>query len=136
METLEKDIGTENFKKTLTTVYGQLKNISIDYGVMEKSEKVYVTKGEFDWNDVGSWGEVYELSEKDEDGNALIGDVYTEKTFNSYVFSPKKFTAVLGLENVIIINTNDSLLVCHRQNSQDVKDIVDYLRMNKKTDLL
>ncbi|MBA4405780.1 mannose-1-phosphate guanylyltransferase, partial [bacterium] len=66
----------------------------------------------------------------------VIGDVYTEKTFGSYLFSPRKFTAVIGVENLIIINTNESLLICHRNNAQDVRQVVDHLKMNKRNELV
>ncbi|MBI1931253.1 MAG: mannose-1-phosphate guanylyltransferase [Ignavibacteriales bacterium] len=133
---LEKTISTKNFDETLEKVYGQLISISIDYGIMEKSNKVFLVSGNFDWSDVGSWEEVYQLSGKDENGNAKIGDVYTENTFGSYVFNPKKFTALVGLENIIVIETDDSLLICNRDNVQDVKHVVDYLKMNNKDNLL
>lgn len=134
--TLEPAISTPDFEKQLVQVYGQLKSISIDYGVMENSDNVYLTKADFYWNDVGNWEAVYEISEKNEEGNALIGDVYTQNTFGSYIFSPRKFTATIGVENLIVINTNEALLVCHRNNAQDVRQIVDYLKMNKRTDLV
>lgn len=133
---LKKDIGKVGFPKTLANVYGQLKSISIDYGVMEKSHIVYLVKGMFNWSDVGSWEAVYQLSEKDEDQNVKVGDVYAENSYNSYVYSPDKFTAVIGSENLIVINTDDALLICERDRAQDVKHLVDYLRMNKRNDLI
>lgn len=133
---IEKAIGTDSFDEVLTNVYGQLVNVSIDYGIMEKSSKVFLTKGLFSWSDVGSWEEVYQLSSKNDDGNSEFGDIYTENTLDSYIFSPKKFTAVVGLENIIVIDTKDALLICNRENAQDVKHVVDYLKMNKKDDLL
>ncbi len=136
LEKIEESVGTSDFERQLVYVYGQLKSISIDYGVMEKSEKVYLTKADFYWNDVGNWEAVYEISEKNDEGNVMVGDVYTEKVFNSYLFSPRKFTAVIGVENLIIINTNDSLLICHRNNAQDVRQVVDHLKMNKRTELV
>lgn len=136
LETLEPSINTPDFEKQLVQVYGQLRSISIDYGVMENSDNVYLTKADFYWNDVGNWEAVYEISDKNEEGNALIGDVYTQNTFGSYIFSPRKFTATIGVENLIVINTNEALLVCHRNNAQDVRQIVDYLKMNKRTDLV
>ncbi|MDQ7816931.1 MAG: mannose-1-phosphate guanylyltransferase [Melioribacteraceae bacterium] len=136
LETLEPSINTPDFEKQLVQVYGQLKSISIDYGVMENSDNVYLTKADFYWNDLGNWEAVYEISDKNEEGNALIGDVYTQNTFGSYIFSPRKFTATIGVENLIVINTNEALLVCHRNNAQDVRQIVDYLKMNKRTDLV
>lgn len=133
---IENVIGTPDFEKELVQVYGQLKSISIDYGVMEKAETVYLTKADFYWNDVGNWEAVYEISEKNEDSNAVFGDVYTANTFGSYIFSPKKFTAAIGISNLIVIDTNDSLLICHRNNAQDVRQVVDYLKMNKRTELI
>ena len=78
---------------------------------------------------------MYEIAEKNDDGNAIVGDVYAANTFGSYIFSPKKFTAALGVSNMIIIDTNESLLICHRDNAQDVRQVVDYLKMNKRTEL-
>lgn len=132
---IEQSLGSESYENTLTQVYGQMKSISIDYGILEHSKNVFVTKGEFDWSDLGSWEAVYEIMPKDEEGNVKIGDVYTENTFGSYIFSPQKFTAVLGVEHLLVINTKDSLLICHRNNAQDVKHVVDYLRMNKRPEL-
>ncbi|MEJ5349996.1 MAG: mannose-1-phosphate guanylyltransferase [Melioribacteraceae bacterium] len=136
LEKIESFINSDDFETQLTQVYGQLKSISIDYGVMEKANNVYVIKADFYWNDVGSWEAVYEVSDKNEDGNVIIGDVYSEKTYNSYIFSPRKFTAVIGAENLIIINTNDALLICNRNYAQDVRQVVDYLKMHNRTDLI
>ncbi len=132
---IEKAIGTDDYEKTLTKTYGQFKSISIDYGILENSDKVCVTQGEFDWSDLGSWEAVYELSPKDDDGNVTVGDVYTENSYSSYVFSPQKFTALIGVEHLLVINTKDALLICHRNNAQDVKNVVDHLRMNKRNEL-
>jgi len=128
---IEKHIGKNDFHDVLVKTYGQMKKISIDYGIMEKSTKVYLTKGFFTWSDVGSWEEVYQLSEKDSNGNAVTGKVYTDGVIDSYIYSPDKFTAVIGVDNLIIINQDDTLLVCRRDKAQDVKNIVEYLKMNK-----
>jgi mannose-1-phosphate guanylyltransferase len=136
LDKIYETVGTSEFEKQVVHVYGQLKSISIDYGVMEKSDKVFLTKADFYWNDLGNWEAVYEISDKDDDGNVVIGDVYSEKTYGSYLFSPRKFTAVIGVENLIIINTNESLLICHRNNAQDVRQIVDHLKMNKRNELV
>jgi mannose-1-phosphate guanylyltransferase len=133
---IEKSLTSPNFKEELKSVYAQLKKISIDYGIMEKSKKVFLTKGSFNWSDVGSWEEVYQLSEKNEKGNAVIGKVYTNMVSDSYIYSPDKVTAVIGLDNVIVINHNDTVLICRRDKAQDVKEIVDYLKMNKMDEYL
>ncbi len=136
LDKLKDVINTPLFDSVLTNVYGMLKSVSIDYGIMEKSKKVYLTKGEFSWSDVGSWEEVYQLSDKNGDGNATIGKIFTEATVDSYIYSPDKFTAVIGAENLIVINTKDALLICRRDQSQEVKKIVDYLKINKLVDHL
>ncbi len=98
---------------------------------MEKSTRVFLTKGSFNWSDVGSWEEVYQLSDKNENGNATVGNVYINMVNDSYVYSPDKVTAVIGLDNVIVINDNDNLLICRRDKAQDVKEVVEFLKMNK-----
>jgi mannose-1-phosphate guanylyltransferase len=133
---IEKSLSTKNFKEELKTVYAQLKKISIDYGIMEKSSKVYLTKGTFNWSDVGSWEEVFQLSPKDEKGNSTEGKVYTNNVNDSYIYSPGKVTAVIGLDNVIVINHEDTVLICRRDKAQDVKEIVEYLKMNKMDEYL
>jgi len=129
-------VGTASFEKTLLDEYGQLRSISIDYGIMEKSHKVFLTKGKFTWSDVGSWEEVHQLSDKDKNDNALVGTVYTDKTSDSYIYSPGKFAAVIGLDNIIVINTEDALLVCKREEAQEVKKVVDFIKLNKLNDYL
>jgi mannose-1-phosphate guanylyltransferase len=136
LEKIEKDLNTNKYESTLSSVYGLLKNISIDYGIMEKSRRVHLIKGEFSWSDVGSWEEVYQLTPKNGDGNAFIGNVFTEMTADTYIYSPDKFAAVIGVENLIVINTPDALLVCRRDQAQEVKKIVDYLKINKFTENL
>jgi mannose-1-phosphate guanylyltransferase len=130
LEEIEKHIGKNSFEEILVRNYGMMKKISIDYGIMEKSSRVYLTKGFFIWSDVGSWEEVYQLSEKNQDGNAISGNVYLDSVIDSYVYSPDKLTAVIGVDNLIVINHNDTILVCRRDKAQDVKKIVDYLKMN------
>lgn len=136
LASIRKHIGKTNFDSHLSRVYGQLKSLSIDYGIMEKSKNVYVIRGEFNWSDVGSWEEVYNLSRKDENGNVIKGDSYVEGSYDNFIKNDDKFTAVIGVENLIVINTDDALLICDRHNSQKVKHVVDFLRMHKKSDLL
>lgn len=136
LEKLQKHLMKDDFQKQVELVYGMLRSISIDYGVMEKSDRVFVIRSTFGWSDVGSWEEVYQLSHKDENGNSLHGSCFVDDVKNSYIYSDDKFTAVLGLENVIVINTDDALLVANRTHSQDVRKVVDYLKMKKMNDYL
>lgn len=136
LEKLQKHFLKDDFQKQVELVYGMLRSISIDYGVMEKSDRVYVIRSTFGWSDVGSWEEVYQLSHKDEFGNYLHGNCFVDDVRNSYVYSENNFTAVLGLENVIVINTDDAVLIANRTHSQDVRKVVDHLKMKKMNDYL
>ncbi len=136
LQKLKKCLSSGNFDENLENIYKKLRSISIDYGIMEKSKKVFLTKGNFTWSDVGSWEEVYQLSTKDEHGNATYGEVFTDMTMDSYIHSPEKFTALIGVDNLIVINTKDSLLICRRDRSQDVKKIVEHLKINKLNEYL
>lgn len=133
---IQENISKPNFRDELINVYGQLKKTSIDYGIMEKSSKVFLTKGMFTWSDVGSWEEVYQLSEKNNNGNAVTGNVFTDMVADSYIYSPDKMTAVIGLDNIIVINHEDTVLVCRRDKAQNVKEIVDFIKINKMDDYL
>ena len=125
---IEKYLGTKSQDEVIKKVYCTIKSISIDYGVMEQSKKVFVLKGEFDWNDVGSWEEIYKISKRDQDNNVIIGDHFTKDTSGCLIDSPNRFIATLGLENLIVIDTDDALLICRRDMAQDVKDLVDAMK--------
>ncbi len=133
---IKKALGTPEESEIIQKVYCQIKSISIDYGVMEHSRNVYVVKGKFIWNDVGSWDEVYKISPKDENGNALIGDGILLDTQNCYFDMKDLFIATIGLENLIVVQTDDALLICPRDRAQDVRDLVDILKRKKMDKLL
>ncbi len=128
--------GQEDYTTTLENIYRQITPISIDYGVMEKASNVYVLQCDFGWSDVGSWDETFRLSRKDKEGNSLLGDVVAIDTNDSFIRSDGRMIAVIGLENVIIIDTPDALLVCKGGESQQVQKVVDYLRRKKISALL
>lgn len=136
LQKIAEKIGTEEYDSTLTEIYAQIKSISIDYGIMEKSQRVYLVKSQFRWSDVGSWEEVYQLSQKDANNNSFDGDVYSENSRDCYVYAPDKFTALIGVDNTIVIDTKDALLICRRDLSQNVKKVVDYLKSEQKDTLL
>ena len=103
---------------------------------MEKANNVLVTKGDFGWSDLGSWDEVYNISPKDENGNATIGKTVLLNSQNSYIYSPNKFVATIDIDDLIVINTDDALLICKKEKSQEVKEVVDYLKRKQMNDLL
>jgi len=125
---IEKSLGKKWQAEVIKKVFCQIKSISIDYGVMEQSQNVCVLKGDFDWNDVGSWDEVYKISSKDEDENVIIGSHFAKDTKRCLIDSPYRFIAALGVEDLIIVDSGDALLICRRDKAQDVKDLVDALK--------
>jgi mannose-1-phosphate guanylyltransferase len=133
---LEPLIGSDQYDSTLEKVYRIIRGVSIDYGVMEKAKHVYVIRGNFGWSDVGSWDEVYRLSGKDENGNSITGKALLLNTKNALIYSTNKFVATIGVDDIIIINTDDAILVCKRGESQDVKEVVDYFRRKQMHEYL
>ncbi len=118
-------------------VYQQIKGISIDYGIMEKADNAYMVEGNFGWNDLGSWDEVYKLSSKDELGNSASGKTILIDTNNSSVHADEDgLVAVIGLEDVIVVQQGHSVLVCKREQSEKVKNAVERLKTKKLTQYL
>jgi len=128
---IKKCIGKPNYNEVFQKVYQQIKSISIDYGVMEKAKNVYLVKGDFLWNDLGSWEQVYKLSPKDKNGNVVHGNVVYHDTKNSYISASDGMVAVLGLEDIVIVQDEGAILVCRRKNAEDVKQIVERLKRQK-----
>ena len=128
---IKRIVDKPNYENVLNKVYRELKSVSIDYGIMEKTKNVYLVRGDFEWNDLGSWEQVYKLSPKDEDGNVTTGDTIIVDTKNSYVYNSKGIVTVLGLENVIVVQDGSATLVCSREKAEEVKGIVDRLKRKK-----
>ncbi len=120
-------IGTAQFEQVLAAAYDSIEAISIDYGVMEKSVKVLTLRGEFSWNDVGSWSAIYDISAKDEQKNVVRGKVVAIDAERIVAYSPKKLTAIIGLKDVIVVDSEDALLICAKDRAQDVKKMVELL---------
>jgi mannose-1-phosphate guanylyltransferase len=117
--------------------YAELPDISIDHGVMEKAARVAVVPGDFGWSDVGSWTSAWELAQRDDEDNALFGEVVAVETRGSYVRAPAgKTVAVVGLEDIVVVDTPDALLVMPRSRAQDVRAVVNTLRAQKRTQYL
>ncbi len=141
--------GTPKFAKVFQALYPKCENISVDYAILEpRSAKgehksnLYCLPAEFDWNDLGSWASLYEYQLEtrhrgDGDGNVADSDGHlTIQGANNYVYSPRKFVALVGVENLVIIDTEDALLIAHRDHSQDVGKIVKELGQSGRTELI
>ncbi|CFV22446.1 mannose-1-phosphate guanylyltransferase [Yersinia pseudotuberculosis] len=109
---------------------------SIDYAVMEKSDNSVVVSMNAKWSDIGSWSSLWEVSDKDINGNALRGDVLIDNTNDSYIYSQSRLVAAVGVNNLIIIETKDAILIADKCKSQDVKRIVEQLKIAKRPEYL
>jgi len=120
-------LGTPEAQKAIDAAYAAIEGISIDYGVMERSPRVATLKGNFGWSDVGSWSAVYDISDKDAQGNVIQGNVISIDAERNLIYAPEKLTAVVGLKDIVVVETADALLICSKDQAQDVKKVVDLL---------
>jgi mannose-1-phosphate guanylyltransferase len=149
LEAIAAAWGTPQFDEVFRTAYPKCENISVDYAVLEpRSAKgehlsnLYCIPAEFNWNDLGSWASLYEYQVEtrlrgDAEGNVAdsTGHISIEASDN-YIFSPKKFVALVGVENLVVVDTEDALLIAHRDHSQDVGKIVKELSITGRSELI
>ena len=149
LEAIAAAWGTPQFDEVFRTAYPKCENISVDYAVLEpRSAKgehlshLYCIPAEFNWNDLGSWASLYEYQVEtrlrgDAEGNVAdsTGHISIEASDN-YIFSPKKFVALVGVENLVVVDTEDALLIAHRDHSQDVGKIVKELSITGHSELI
>lgn len=122
--------------ETLPDIYSQLENIPIDVAFIEQTSHVACVPALFDWNDVGSWAAVRECFAQDNQGNNIAGDIFMSDTRNCVVHSSGPFVATVGVENLVIVATGDSVLVMPLSRSQDVKKVIAHLETGNRKDLL
>ena len=133
---IQEEIGNPNFELTLESVYHTVENISIDYGIMEFAENIYLVEGNFVWNDLGSWESIYLTAEKDENGNAGAGESVIIDSKNSYIYSETGIIALVGLDDVIVVQDGNTTLVCKRDKAEEIKKVVDQLKAENKNQYL
>lgn len=149
LEKIAASFGTAQFEKTFRDLYPKCENISVDYAVLEpRSAKgehlsnLYCLPAEFSWNDLGSWASLYEYQMEtrlrgDGDGNVAETEGHLAlEASNNYAYSPKKFVALIGVQNLVVVDTEDALLIVDRDHSQDVGKIVKELGLSGRTDLI
>src|ERR1700758_3748831 len=142
LEKIASSFGTPEFEECFREFYPKCENISVDYAVLEprsaKGEhksRLFCLPAEFSWNDLGSWASLYEYQLEarlrgDGDGNVAESEGHLAiEAGNNYIYSPKKFVALVGVENLVVVDTEDALLIAHRDHSQDVGKIVKELQI-------
>ncbi len=128
--------GGSEAASALALAYDRIGAISIDHGVLEHSRRIWMLPVDCDWNDVGSWTALYDIRTKDENGNVIIGNAVLADTRNALVHAGGPLVALVGIEDVVVISTPDAVLVCRRDQAQEVRRIVEELERRGRKDLL
>lgn len=129
--------GTEDEERVIEEVYPNIPKISIDYGIMERADKVLMLEGDFGWDDVGSFDTLATLGDADESGNVCVGDALILEGRNNICYGTgEKMIATLGVDNLIVVDTKDAILVCAREKAQEVKNIPEELEKRGKRNYL
>lgn len=136
LEKIAADWGTEKFGDTLLSVFPTLRSESIDFGVMEKAEDIYTIPGNFGWDDVGSWQAIERINPTNDYGNMITGDVVSIETTDTIVVGGQRLIATVGLDNIVVVDTDDAVLICAKDKTQDVKRVIENLKISNRSALL
>lgn len=137
LKLLQKCVGKSNFQKVLADVYSRTKSVSIDYGIMEVASNVCVIRSDFEWNDLGSWEVVYNISKKDKQDNVCISKKHILiDSKENFIYSPRKLVTAVDVEGLVVVDMDDAILICRKDKSQDIKAIVDHLKRQKMNSYL
>ncbi|MBP9707578.1 MAG: mannose-1-phosphate guanylyltransferase [Oligoflexales bacterium] len=135
-QTFSKNSSWQDLSKSeAIKFYENLENISVDHAILEKSKKIAVIKGDFSWQDIGSWDALSQAFGADQYGNYTVGDVVSIDSRNCTIVSDGCFIGALGIENLVVVQSNNAILVCPKDRAQDVKNIVAYLKSIHRTEL-
>lgn len=129
-------VGTKDEEDVVAKVYPEIRSVSVDYGIMEKTDGIKVIPAEFGWSDVGSLDALEVLHKADENGNVKVGDVIAVDSKNCIAYSSNRTLTVLGMEGIIAVETPDAILICPKDKAQEVKKIVEELKKSGKENLL
>jgi len=131
LQRIEKSIGTEDLARTVQDVFAAIEPVSVDYGLMERTDRAAVVPADMGWSDVGSWTALEEVADKDPDGNVVTGNVIDIGSADSVLYADQRVVATIGLRGMIVVDTPDATLVCSKSRAQDVKQIVDELKRRR-----
>lgn len=126
---IKASIGTPEQEAVLDKEFHAIEPLSIDYGIMEKAENIYILPGTFGWDDVGSWLAVERIKKTNEFGNVVNGNIITVNTKNSIIQGDKKLIAAVGLEDLIVVDTDDATLICAKDSAGDIKKVLENLKI-------
>lgn len=133
---IQAAIETESESETLKQAFTAMRAESIDYGVMEKAKDIYTLPGSFGWDDVGSWLAVGRINKSNEFGNVINGNVVTVDTEDCIIQGGRRLIAAVGLEDVIVVDTDDAVLICEKDSAGEIKKVLENLRICNRTEYL
>lgn len=133
---IKNAIGTEEERSVLEREFESFRSESIDYGIMEKAQHIYTLAGSFGWDDVGSWLAVERIRQSNEFGNVITGNAITVDTKNTIIQGDKKLIATVGIENLIVVDTEDALLICEKDSAGNIKKVLENLKICNRTEYL
>jgi mannose-1-phosphate guanylyltransferase len=133
---VKASLSNPEYSAVLERVWPRIVKNTIDYGVMEGAHQVVVIPADIGWTDIGSWGSLFGLLPMDADGNVFVGPHINIDTKNTLVFGDKRLVAVMGLQDLVIIDTNDVVMVCSHERGQDVKTLVELLKQSQQVHLI
>lgn len=136
LKKIQAAIGTEAQEEVLVREFTAFKSESVDYGIMEKADSIYIIPGAFGWDDVGSWNAVERIKQTNEFGNTVTGNVITIDTKNCIIEGNEKLIATVGLENLVIVDTADATLICNKNSTGDIKKILENLKICNRTEYI
>ena len=132
LETIKAAIGTEAQESVLKATFPGLQSVSVDYGIMEKAQNIYTLAGTFGWDDVGSWLAVGRIQKTNEFGNVVSGSVVSVNTRNCIIQGGSKLIATVGLSDIVVVDTEDALLVCNKENAGEIKKVLESLKITNQ----
>ncbi len=135
-EELKPHIGKDTYEEAADSIYKQVPSLSVDYAILEYAENVYVLKSDFKWTDLGTWDEFYRISRKDGRNNVIEGDVISLNINNCLISAHNKIISIVGVDNLVVIDSEDSIFICNNGETEGVKDIVDYMKRKNISKLL
>ena len=136
LKKIQEAVGTPEQEAVLEREFPQFPSESVDYGIMEKADRIYTIPGDFGWDDVGSWLAVERIKKTNEDGNVVNGNVITIDTHNCIIQGKGKLIASVGLRDLIIVDTDDAILICEKHKAGDIRKVTENLKICNRDEYL
>ena len=135
-ESIIKAVGTDIYKETLQEKFNELESISIDYGILEKADNIFVIPGTFGWDDVGSWLAIERINKTDDFNNVISGNIITIDTKNSIIQGTNKLIALVGVEDLIVVDAADAMLICSKTDANKIKKVIENLKICNRNEYI